>query len=490
MREYHWGAEEAEPRPASRTEKFAPIPGCWAAALVLGVVVAAGLLLYWQSWRNEPSLPDEAADLADGRRPAEEEPPATSPAQLLGLTAEVPQTVEALNQEAFRTCAHLISDLPDRPEAYAVAAFIFNRHGRTSEAAEYWNKALEVNPYFAPAYCGLGIVAADRGEYERAVEELGKAIKLDPRLGQARSLLVDVLLRQGQPEEALSAARDYVKRFSQSGDSHYWLGQAWMDLGEYDEARKSHEAAVRFDPTYTAAYFSLATASARLGEREQARAYRDKFAALKKQDLQEDQGRNRDYRDLPEQQRLAASYHLAAGNVYAAFGDPRKAEAHWRRGSAVAPGLTACRAALTAFYERRGQPADALRQLDELVVLESQNADYWTRSGRLQALLGRRDAAEASFRKVIEIAPETAQGYESLVELHLRFGQPLPDAPALAEKAAVLAPSARAYLALSAARDKSGDRQGAVSAAEKALELEPENPRLREVYEQLKGSNR
>ncbi len=489
MGEYPSPAEEPECRPACQTEKFPPIPRYWFAAAALVAVGAAGLLLYWGSWRNEPSLPDEAADLADGRRAAPEKPPATSPAQLLGLSPELPKTVEALNQEAFHTCAHLMRDLPDRPEAYAVAAFIFNRHGRTSEATECWNKALEVNPYFAPSYCGLGIVAADKGEYEEAVKKLRRAIELDPWLGRAHSLLVDVLLRQGQAEKALTAARDYVRRFPESGDSHYWLGQTCMDLGEYDEARKSHEAAVRFDPAYTAAYSSLATACARLGEREQAREYREKFAVLKEKDLQEDRGRSREYRDLPTQQQLAASYHLAAGNVHVAFGDPKKAEAHWLRGAAVAPQRTGCREALVAFYERQGSLFAAMQQLNALIALEPRNAVYWTRSGRVQARLRQLAAAEASFRKAVELAPEAAEGYSALVELHLQFRRPIPDAAALAEKAAALAPSARAYLALSAARDKSGDRQGAISAVEKALELEPTNPLLQEVYENLRESD-
>ncbi len=455
----------------------------------MGAAVAAGLLLYWGWWRSQRSPLGETASPPTGSPLSPEEPPPISPAELLGLSAEPPKTVEALNDEAFETCARLVDDLPNRPEAYAVAAFIFNRHGRTSEAVECWEKALQINPRFAPAYCGLGIVAADKGEYEKAVGQLRKALELDPWLGHAHSLLTDVLLRQGKAEEALTVARDYVKHFPEAGDSHYWLGQTYLDLGRYEEARGSHEAAVRFDPTYTAAYHSLATACARLGQREEARRHREKFAALKEQDLQEDRGRSREYHDLPTQQQLAASYHLAAGRVHVRFGDPQKAEAHWLRGAAVAPKLTACREALLTFYERQNRLVSAIGQLDELLALKPQNAAYWTRRGRLQTWLGDFDAAEAAFHQAVEITPEAADGYLGLVELYLQSRRKIPEAVALAEKAAGLAPSVLAYLLLSAAREENGDRPGAISAVEQAIKLEPGNPRIREFHERLQRKN-
>jgi tetratricopeptide (TPR) repeat protein len=363
---------------------------------------------------------------------------------LLGLDPQVPTTAEGLNQEAFATCTRLIQDLPRRPEAYAVAAFIYNRHGRTTEAARCWQQALEVNPKFAPAYNGLGMVAAGKGEHEKAAELLRKAIELDPNLDHAHSLLTDVLLRQGKTQEALAAAREYVKRFPKAGDSHFWLGQALLDLEQYEEARKSHEEAIRIDPNYTGAYHSLATIYARLGQREKSREYRTKFAAMKEKELEADRGKSRAYLDLATQIQIASSYHLAAGNVHLSFGDPQKAEAHWLRGAAVAPKLVACREALVSYYQRKNRLGSALCQLDELLAIRPHNAEYWIQSGRLLARIGDPDGAEAAFRKAVELAPQSPDGYLSLAELFLQSRRKLAEAAPLAEKAAQLAPSSLA----------------------------------------------
>lgn len=411
-----------------------------------------------------------------------------SPAEVLGLSAELPATAEALNQEAFATCARLVAELPHRPEAHAVAAFIYNRHGRQAEAARCWQKSLEVNPKFAAGYNGLGMVAAAQGEHAKAAEYLRKAIELDPELARAHSLLVEVLLRDAKPEEARRAAEEYVKRIPHSGDSHYWLGQALLELGKLAEAKKSHLEAVRIDPNYTPAYHSLAVICTRLGQRDEAKQYREKFAARKERELEEERKQSRGYTDLEAQIQLAASYHLAAGNVHLAFGDPRKAEAHWQRGAAIAPKSTACREALLDYYERRNRIGSALGQLDELLAIAPNNATYWIRLGRLRARISDVEGAEAAFRKAVELAPDSPDGYLSLVEFFLQSRRKIAEAPGLAEKAVQRGPTVLAYMLLSAAREENNDRAGALAAVEQALKLDPGNPQIRRFREQLQKS--
>jgi tetratricopeptide (TPR) repeat protein len=390
-----------------------------------------------------------------------------------------------LNEETFLTCQKLVDSLPHRPESHAVAALVYNRHGRTEEAVACWEKALQRNASFAAAYCGLGIVAADKGDYAEAVPLLRKAVALDPRESQSQSLLVDVLLRQGKAEEAKQAALDFVNHFPEAGESHYWLGQVYLDQGQFELARRSHERAIQIDVNYTQAYYSLATACARLKDREQARAYRERFAELKERDLEKDRSQSRTYRDLPEQRELAASYHVAAGNVQAAFGDPRMAEAHWLRGAQIAPDHPPCREALVKFYQQRNRPLDALEQLEDLLAAAPDQPAYLTQRGKLLADLGQWDAAERAWRKVIANAPDQADGYAHLVELYLRYGRPIADVIPLAERAVVLSPTGDHYLRLSAVRDKHGDRDGAITAARRAVAAAPQDDLARRVYESL-----
>ncbi len=458
------------------------LPGVLAA---LAAVAAALACCVGCRPENQPAT--RATEPVSQTAQVAEPPPATdNSTDDLGLDPQVPDNVEELNREAFQTCEQLVADLPDRPEAYAVAAFLYNRHGRADEAARYWDKALEVEPRFSPAYTGLGMIAADKGQYEKATELLRKAIQLDPTAGQAYSLLVDVLLRRSLPEEALAVARQYVERFPQAADSHYWLGQSYLDLSRYEEARKSHEEAIRCDPEYTAAYHSLSIACTRLGHRDEARKYRKRFAELKQKEMESDRGRSRQYKDLDEQRRLAALYHLAAGNVYSFAGNLRKAEAHWLRGAAIDPRVVACREALVKFCEQEDRLDDALEQLTALCRSEPESATYRVYKGTIEMRLGHFQAAEASLRKAVELAPDDAVAYDRLVDLHLQYGHPVADVLSVARKAAELSPSPKRLLALSALLDKAGDRQAALAAVEKGLKLEPENQLLRKAYDQLK----
>jgi tetratricopeptide (TPR) repeat protein len=407
-------------------------------------------------------------------------------AEILGLPPELPTTAEACNREAWLVVERLVAELPQRPEALALAAFFHNRQSRFQEAEAYWHKALELNVNFAPAYSGLGWLAARRGELDRAVEYLRKAIALDPYAGHSHSLLVDVLLRQSKPEQAVVAARQYVAVFPQAGDSNYWLGQALLELGQIEEAKKAYLAAIRYDLEYTAAYHSLSLVCVRLGEREEARKWREKFQVLKEKDMEKDRRRTREFHDLSVQQRFAAQYHLAAGNVHSNFGDPQKAEAHWIRGAAVHPGSTDCRLALAEYYEKNQQLPEAHEQWVAIAVHSTAGAPHWFRKAEVEKRLGMFAEAEKSYRKAAELAPEAPEPLSALVDLALSYGHKLADLRDLAERAVTVAPTAQNYFALSAVRESQGDLPGALQALEAALRQQPTHPLLRVAYERLK----
>ena len=381
-------------------------------------------------------------------------------------------------------CDHLVRDYPQRPEAHSVMALTNMRFGLTAEAVETWEECLQLAPTFSPAHLGLGTVAALKGDYENAVSYLRTALALNPELAGAYAQLTEVLLQQGKAEEAIEVAREHVRRFPKSRESHYWLGQTYLELGQYNDARVSHEAAIEIDSELSSSYYSLAIACMRLGEPDRAIAYRQKFATLKETDLQEERGRARQYHDLPAQQEVVANVYMSAGDVCLNQEDQRKAEAYWLRGAEIAPANTACREALVGLYERQERPVAAIHVLMELMALRSEHVAYRIQAGKHYARLGNARAAEATFRQAIQQDPKAAEAYLGLVALQLESGWDVPDAVALAERAAALAPSPQSYLLLSATCQENGDRSGALRAIEKASQLDPGNSQLRELLEQ------
>lgn len=463
-----------------------PRARAWLLVVLAAVAGLGGGAWYWGWGRKAP--PAAVGSSAPARPSAlvPAEPPPIDPAEVLGLSAELPQSVEALKAEAMAACARLVSDLPDRPEAHAVLALAHVRFRKTAEAVKCWHESLRLNPRFSPAYLGLGSVSADKGDLDQAEELLRKALAINPGLEGAYGRLAEVLLQQGKGEEALAIAHRHVDYFPQSRESHYWLGQCQIQLGDYGEAKRAYEEAIRIDPQLTPAYYSLAIACARLGQHDKAREYQKKLAVLKQTDRQQERGRNREYDDLAAQQNAAATLHFSAGDVHLHFGNLKKAEAHLLRAAALAPKLVACREALVTLYECQGRPAAALGVLRELLVLEPHRAARWRQAAALHARLGQCDAAEVAWRKAIALAPDDPEARLGLIDLHLRTGHVVPDAVDLAETAARMRPSARACLLLSAVRDEAGDRAGALEAIQQALEFEPDNPQLQQVHEQLR----
>ena len=407
-------------------------------------------------------------------------------ADLLELPTDVPQTVEALKEEAMRACEGLVADLPHRPESHAVMALTYKRFGRTADAVRCWQTSLQLDPDFSPAYFGTGSVAAEKADYDGAMSLLGKAIRLNPRLPGAHNLLTEVLLDQGKAEEALSVALEHRDLFPGSHEGHFWLGQAYIQLKDYENAKRSHEEVVRIAPDFTLSYHSLAIVCVRLGETEKAKQYREKFAGLKEGDQQVDRGRNKHFRDLAYQQETAANTHVCAGNVHLTVGSPRKAEAHWIRAAVLGPKDTECREGLATLYEQQNWLSDALHAREELVTLEPENVDYRMSVATLLARLNQFHAAEVDFREAIEIAPERAAGYLGLVKLYLEADRNISEAANLASKAVELEPSARNYVLLSAVLDESGDRAGAIVAVQRAIALDPDEAVPRKLYELLK----
>ena len=96
------------------------------------------------------------------------------------------------------------------------------------------------------------------------------------------------------------------------------------------------------------------------------------------------------------------------------------------------------------------------------------------------------EKAERAFRKAISLAPNNPAGYRELARFYLASKTNVAQAYGLAKKAITLGRNAEAYYLLGWAADLNGDRTGALRAMEQAIELQPKNPKYRQVYETIK----
>jgi serine/threonine protein kinase/Flp pilus assembly protein TadD len=136
-------------------------------------------------------------------------------------------------------------------------------------AEEAYRRAISLNPNYATAHDGYGMLLCARGRFDEAVEQVSKAADLDP-------LSLIIAVHAGWP---FYFARDFesaIRRFRKALDldenfipAHGWLGMALGQQRRYAEAKDAFARAFEVDriPILQA---MLAHTHAIAGEREQA----------------------------------------------------------------------------------------------------------------------------------------------------------------------------------------------------------------------------
>jgi len=455
-----------------------------ALAVVLGLAVVVAV--WYRPWSHANRAAHQAGPVDSTPPLAAGEPPLAA-AAVLRLSSELPETVEQFNDETLAVGRLLVDTLTNRPEAYAQLAFAQLQVGQEREALKSWREALSRDGNFADAHLGIGVILEEQGENEQAIASYRKAIELNPDEEHAYRELAEVLLRVGKASEALEVARECARRFPTVCEHHFWVGQAYLELGDYERALQAHEEAIRIDPDFALSYFPLARACARLGRNDEAARYQEKFAELRKSEMEADSDRSRNYDDPMTQRYRLVKRHALAGTLHLQFGDLRLAEAHWLRAAAIGPLDTATRKALVSLYQQQNRPGAELQFLDQLIPLEPDNLEHPLRKGRLLIEMHSWPEAETLLTGLAEKHPESADAHLLLAEMYLRKGSN-ESAAFYAEKAVSLAASSKGFLVLAAAQESCGDRAGALEALNQAISLDPTNEQIRRTYEQLLAS--
>lgn len=139
---------------------------------------------------------------------------------------------------------------------YLVGEAYFNLE-RYHEALEQYERALFVDPNFAPAYYGRALASRIIDESYDVKADLDQALLLDPRFGQVYLERAKYFLEEDSYQLAYEDANQAVKFLPHSPLAHYYRAESLLGLGDYQEAEKSIRTAMELDvnhvPTYLAA---------------------------------------------------------------------------------------------------------------------------------------------------------------------------------------------------------------------------------------------
>lgn len=389
----------------------------------------------------------EARAVARPAEPVENSgpPPPATPARV------TPEQTATLKKEEQDVVQMLMRDFPDSVDAKVLLSRVQYRHGNVAEAQKLWERVLQQDPNRADVHQTMGSFAMGKGQYEQAIAHYRKALAIEPQTPGLRADIARGLMGLGQHEEAIRELQQDIKLSPNPSFSYFLLGQEYLQLNEYDKAKESYKQAIALQPTLTNAYYGLFTVCTRLKLRDKAKEHLATFKKLKAEDMKVLKDRNDAFNDLVHMRRGAAETFMRTGHIYQARGDSARAEQLLVRAVALDPQNAVCHLTHGAIAAQRKHFADA----------------------------------ERAFRKVISLAPAGGRGYCALAHLYLQLGQKPQEARQLAARAVTLEPAAFNYYVLSWACDRNGDKDGALTAIEQAVQLEPQNPLYRRVYEAI-----
>jgi len=286
-----------------------------------------------------------------------------------------------------------------------------------------FKNVLQIDPNFAAAHYGLSKAYLQNSKMREGFWELRETVRLDAENLDARVQLGQLLVLAGDPEEALAQSDSAIELDPNSYEAHMVRGQALNALKRPDESLEAFRKAVEVAPDEAAPVFMLAIALNARDEQEEAEPLFRKFVEM-------DPG-FRSYTSLAnflsqdrERDDEAEAAYLEAAKRATEIKDQIRGHAH-----------------VASFYFQR-------ERFDEAT-----------------------DYLEAAIPKV----DEPLQLIYLLARLHLSQGNK-EKADELIEQATQADPTdPKPWLILSAYRGRQLDVDGALAAAEKAVEIAPDD---------------
>jgi superkiller protein 3 len=160
--------------------------------------------------------------------------------------------------EALKVFQSALARDPDGcgPEVYMHIGLIRKQQQRFEEAAEYYRKAISLDPRYAAAYMNLGNVLHMQGKYKEAVEAYSRCIDVAPDyvIAPVNLSLGVSLLHLGDREKAIGVLQHALelglaeRNMDVCYDAHYNMGMAHEQLGKLTEAIEHFEQALQIKP--------------------------------------------------------------------------------------------------------------------------------------------------------------------------------------------------------------------------------------------------
>jgi pentatricopeptide repeat protein len=376
---------------------------------------------------------------------------------------------------------------PKSPQIHYQLGATYLATGQTDKALASLNQAVLLAPGYAEALLLQASVNVRKGDLSAAILALKQLIPYHPEIVQGWLMLADAYSRQGNFNDALNLYDQMEKVFPGSAQTPLLRGLTFVQQRKFAEARRAFNRALEISPGAPAAMEQLVA-----------------LDVLEKQYPAALQRVNAMIARDPK----GAGPHLLQARICYAQKDLAGAEAALKTAIELQPDLAEPYFMLAGIYANGDQPQKALENLEKLSAKDPRDVQALMLIGLLQEQRKNYSAARTSYEQLLAINPKSGVALNNLACLYAEQFQDLNKAQELAQKARDLLPqephtadtlgwilyknrqyaralsllqesagklpaSADVQLHLGLTRYMLGQEEGARSALQAALELDP-----------------
>lgn len=172
--------------------------------------------------------------------------------------------------ESLKIIQAILKQDPENAEAFFMMGLTFREEGKTDNAINAFQTAVENEPDLIDAWIILGKLFYGKDD-PRALQYFDNAVRLAPTNIAAHHTRANYLQQTGQLVEAIQAYRKINILDPDYSDAYFNSGLAYIELDSIDKAYKHFDLVVKTDPTNAQGYYFRGVTSSMQGKATQAK---------------------------------------------------------------------------------------------------------------------------------------------------------------------------------------------------------------------------
>lgn len=255
-------------------------------------------------------------------------------------------------------------------------------HGTNSEkkiAVEYFSKAIALDPKNVEAHYYRGYSYEELGHDQKAIEDMNKAITIDPRFMPAYLHRGKMYAKNKRYQLAIDDFSTAIRLAPKCHIANFNRAQAYECLAQHQKAIEDYDKAISFSPNEAQNYFHRGLSYANLGQHRKAiEDYNKAIAFIVSLDDKSALAKVPNFRKVPD----------PSNNITALLPARDHAAAYYQRGYS---------------YSKVGQYGKAIEDYNKAITLKPKEAEYYYHRYKAYEGLKKPDPARKDRAKAQEL---------------------------------------------------------------------------------------